>query len=133
MVIINYLLSGISCLAIWLPAKSFGVLIFFALVQGLVGGTIWSAATPIIARVVGVQDLGSALGIFWLVCVIPSLVAQPVAVALFDYSRDSLGRTGPEAYYISIGLCGGMSVVSAGLLYGAKRYLQKSWKVFQIT
>jgi len=133
MSIICYLLVGASCLVLWLPAKSFGLLIVFALVQGLTGGTIWSAATPVAARVVGVQDLASALGMFWLVLVIPALVGQPIAVALLDYSMGSLGRNGAEVYYISIGFCGGVGIVSAVLLYGAKRSLQGSWTVFRIT
>lgn len=133
MTIICYLLSGLSCLVIWLPAKSFGVLIFFALVQGFTGGTLWSAATPITARVVGVKDVGSALAIFWVVCVPSVLVGQPIAVALFEYSVKTLGRSGPEAYYISIGLCGAMGVLSGCLLYGAKHHQQGSWKIMQIT
>lgn len=32
-------LAGLSCLVIWMFARSYGVLIFFALVQGLFGGT----------------------------------------------------------------------------------------------
>lgn len=133
MSILCYLIVGGSSLVFWLPAKSFALLAVFAIIQGLTGGTIWSAATPVSARVVGVQDLGSALSVFWLVLVIPALVGQPIAVALLDYSTGSLGKTGPEAYYISIGFCGGVGVVSAVLLYGAKRWLQGSWTVFRIT
>ncbi|KAK8858387.1 hypothetical protein IAR55_002614 [Kwoniella newhampshirensis] len=131
--IICYLLCGISTLCIWLPARSFGVLVFYALVQGMTGGTIWSAATPVVAKVVGVKDLASALSIFWLSLVIPALVGQPIAIALLDYSRNHLGRTGPEAYYIPIGFCGGMGVACAMVLYGAKVWLQGSWKVFKKT
>lgn len=133
MTIICYLLSGLSCLVIWLPAKSFGVLVFFAIVQGFTGGTIWSAATPMTARVVGVKDVASALSIFWVVCVPSALVGQPIAVALLEYSEKTLGRTGAEAYYISVGLCGAMGMLSAVLLSGAKRYQQGSWKIRQIT
>ncbi|WVR06169.1 hypothetical protein IAU60_003199 [Kwoniella sp. DSM 27419] len=131
--ILCYFLCGISSLAIWLPAKSFGVLVFFALVQGMTGGTIWSAATPVINQVVGVKDLASAMSIFWLSLVIPSLVGQPIAIALLDYSQNHLGRRGAEAYYISIGFCGGLAIAAACLLCGAKRWLQGSWKVFQRT
>ncbi|WVQ72898.1 hypothetical protein IAR50_002459 [Cryptococcus sp. DSM 104548] len=131
--IVCYLICGLSTLCIWLPSKSFGVLIFYALVQGMTGGTIWSAATPVAAKVVGVQHLASALSMFWLSLVIPALVGQPIAIALLNYSTDHLHRTGPESYYISIGLCGGMSIVSAATLYGSKRWLQGSWKVFQKT
>ena len=130
---LSYITAGLSCLVIWLPAKSFAVLIVFALVQGFVGGTVWSAAAPVTARVVGVPDLASALGMFWLMLVVPSLVAQPIAVALLNYSTGHLGRSGAEAYYVSIGFCGAMGVVSAVLLYGAKRWLQGGWTVFRVT
>lgn len=133
MTILCYFISGLSCLVVWLPAKSFGVLIFFALVQGFTGGTVWSASTPLTASIVGVKDVASALSIFWVVCVPSVLVGQPIAVALLEYSEKTLGRTGAKAYYISIGLCGGMGVLSAFLLYGAKRYQQKSWKIWQIS
>ncbi|EIW66665.1 hypothetical protein TREMEDRAFT_34616 [Tremella mesenterica DSM 1558] len=130
MTILAYIISGISCLTIWLPARSFSVLAVFALIQGLVGGTVWSAAAPIITKVVGIQHLGSALGIFWLGLVPPSLCAQPIAIALLEYSKDHLGKQGPEGYYISIGFAGGVSLAAAGILYGSKVYLQGNWKVF---
>jgi MFS family permease len=127
-----YVISGLSCLIIWLPAKSFGILILFALVQGFTGGTVWSAATPLTARIVGVKDVASALSIFWVICVPSALVGQPIAVALLEYS-ERMGKSGAEAYYISIGVCGGMGVLSGLCLLGAKRYQQGTWKVLQIT
>ncbi|KAI9636267.1 UM00103-like protein [Dioszegia hungarica] len=129
-----YLLCGLSTLCIWLPARSFAVLAVFAFIQGVTGGTVWAASTPIGALIVGVKDLQSAMSIFWLVLVIPALTGQPIAIALLEYSRNKLGRDGPEAYYISIGFCGGVAVFSAALLYGAKRHVQQgSWKVWQKT
>ena len=128
---LTYLITGLSSLAIWLPADSFGVLVFFAFVQGLVGGSIWSALVPLMARVVGVRDLASAMAMMWICLAIPALVGQPIAIALIDYSVTSLGRTGPASYYISIGLCGGMGIAAAGLLYPAKAYLQGDWTVWK--
>jgi MFS family permease len=134
MTILCYLLCGLSTLCIWLPARSFAVLAVFAFIQGVTGGTVWVASTPIGALIVGVKDLQSAMSIFWLVLVIPALTGQPIAIALLEYSRNKLGRDGAEAYYISIGFCGGVAVFSAALLYGAKRHVQKgSWRVWQKT
>ena len=132
MTMIAYLITGLSCLVIWLPAKSFGVLAFFAFVQGLFGGTVWSAATPLTARIVGIKEIRSALGILWIMLAVPALVAQPIAIALLNHMQ-STGKSGAQAYYVSIGFCGGMGVVSAGLLYPAKRWLQGDWKPFKIT
>lgn len=131
MTIVCYIICGLSSLVIWLPAKSFGLLAFFAIVQGLTGGTIWSAVSPVTKQVVGVQDLASALSIIWITLTVPALVGQPIAIALLDYSRNQLGRTGAEAYYISIGLCGGMAIFSAILLCGAKIHSQGSWRIWQ--
>ena len=133
MTMIAALITGGSCLAIWLPSKSFGVLVFFAFVQGLVGGTVWGAATPLAASVIGIKEVKSALGIFWLATVLPSLVAQPIAISLLDHSTQVLGWTGAEAYYISIGFCGGVGVLSAFLLYPCKLWLQGDARLFKIT
>lgn len=133
MTIICYIICGLSCLCIWLPARSFGVMVFFAIVQGITGGTVWSAASPISARVVGVKDLASAMSVFWIALVLPALVGQPMAIALRDYSIREMGRTGAEAYHVSIGFCGGMGLASAVWLYGAKWWLQGSPRVWQKT
>lgn len=45
------LLSGIFAFAIWIPAKSYGVLVFFALVGGGVAGTFWATVAPVTAEV----------------------------------------------------------------------------------
>lgn len=90
-----------------------------------------SASTPVAASVVGVTDLSSALGIFWLVLAVPSLCAQPLAIALVDYSISSLGRHGASAYSISIALTGAICFVGVLTLYMVKRYLQGSWALVQ--
>ena len=35
-------LCGLLCLAVWIPAKSYGVLIFFALIIGTMAGSVLS-------------------------------------------------------------------------------------------
>jgi hypothetical protein len=40
-----------------------------------------------------------------------------------------MGRSGPDAYAISIGFCGGLSIAAGLCLYGAKWYLQGSPKL----
>ncbi|KAJ1032006.1 hypothetical protein NDA13_002382 [Ustilago tritici] len=115
-VITIQILAGITCFAFWLPARSFGLLVAFAITQGLLGGTVWSSVAPISAEVVGIRDLPSALAVFWLAMVFPSQFGQPIAVALINYSRDHLGRRGADTYWISIGFCGACFVVSGLML-----------------
>ncbi|KAM0746000.1 UM00103-like protein [Meredithblackwellia eburnea MCA 4105] len=117
-------IAGLSCLVIWLPARSFGVLALFAWVQGLVGGTLWALVAPVTARVVSVRDMNSAMCIFWLSCAIPAQFSQPLAILLLNYSKHHLGRTGADAYLISIGFCGAAFTVSGLLMFGAKWHHQ---------
>ena len=58
-------LAGLFCLVIWIFAKSYGVLIFFAILVGTVSGTFWATVGPVSAEVVGLQRLPSALSITW--------------------------------------------------------------------
>lgn len=129
--IILSLCNGIACWAVWLPARSFAALAVFALIQGGAGGAVWSAATPVAASVVGVEDLASAMSMFWLSLIIPIFAGNPLAVLLLVYSRDHLGRSGADAYAISIGFCGGLSAAAGFCLYGAKWYLQGSPKLLR--
>ena len=131
--IVTNILAGISCLAIWIPARSFGVLVFFAITQGLFGGLVWSVATAVIATMVPSADVASAYSLYWLITAVPCLVAQPIAIALLQYSQRSLHRSGPEAYLISIALCGALNLAAGVALFGAKRYKQRSWTIWMKT
>jgi MFS family permease len=65
-------LCGLFCLVIWMFAKSFGVIIFFAMLGGTVAGTYWAVVAPVTAEVMGLKRLPSALSITWLVLVLPT-------------------------------------------------------------
>ena len=64
--------AGLFCLVIWIFAKSFGVLVFFAIIVGTVAGTFWTTIGPVGAEVVGLKELPSALSIVWIVLVLPT-------------------------------------------------------------
>jgi len=131
MVMLSYIISGVVTLAIWMPGRSFGLMAFFGLICGATSGTIHAACTPLTASVVGVPDLASALAIYWLSLAIPNAMGQAFAIMLVDYSRNHLHRTGPDAYAISIGFCGGLFLAGALVLMGVKRYLQGDWKILK--
>ncbi|KAI9040651.1 MFS general substrate transporter [Aspergillus affinis] len=85
------LLSGILPLVVWIFADGVGVTYFFAIAVGLFAGTFLAAAAPLVAEVVGIQQLGTALGLFWFVLGPPTAVAEAIAVQL----RDEDGRSKP--------------------------------------
>ena len=76
-------LAGLFCLVIWVFARSFGVIIFFAILVGTVSGTFWTTIAPVGAEVVGLQELPSALSIVWLFLVTPTTCESPVDGTVF--------------------------------------------------
>ncbi|KAF8461805.1 major facilitator superfamily domain-containing protein [Gautieria morchelliformis] len=123
-------ISGLSCLVIWMFSRTYGLLAFFAVVQGMFGGIFWGASGPVTTEIVGLTDLGSALSILWLTVAIPCTFAEPIAVWLLHYSQNHLHRSGADAFLSSIGFAGASFIVASLVLLGAKRWKQKNWKVF---
>ncbi|KAE8363587.1 major facilitator superfamily domain-containing protein [Aspergillus caelatus] len=100
-------LAGILCLVVWVFAESLVVLYFFAIAVGLFAGTLFAAAAPLAAEVVGIEDLSAALGILWLVICPPTAVAEAIAVQL----RDSEATPKP---YLRVQLFTGIMYLGAG-------------------
>ena len=63
---------GIICLVLWIFAKSFGLLCFFAILAGMVCGTFWSTLAPMGVEVVGLAELPSALSVVFIMMVLPA-------------------------------------------------------------
>lgn len=78
------LVSGVLCVAFWIFANSMVAICFFAIIVGMVAGTLWATAAPLAAEVVGLGDMSSALGFFWLALGPPCAVAEAIAVQLRD-------------------------------------------------
>ncbi|KAL9061566.1 MAG: hypothetical protein Q9162_000098 [Coniocarpon cinnabarinum] len=73
---------GIICLVIWIFAKSFGLLCFFALLAGTVCGTFWATVAPVIADVAGLSEVPSTLSIILVCMVLPTTFAEAIGLAL---------------------------------------------------
>ncbi|KAK1524563.1 hypothetical protein CPAR01_13511 [Colletotrichum paranaense] len=85
------LVTGILSLVFWVNAKSFEALITFAFVVGLPAGVFWVNAAPVIAEVLGTENLASGLSLLWLMMVVPSTVSAPVALAIYMRTGTYLG------------------------------------------
>ncbi|KAG4032362.1 hypothetical protein MFRU_007g02680 [Monilinia fructicola] len=111
--------AGLFCLVIWTFAKSYGVLIFFAVIVGTVSGTFWATVAPVSAEVVGIKVLPSALSITWLVLVIPCTFAEPVGLKL----RVATGDT-----YLHAQIFAGCMYIGAAICMWGVR----AWKVKEL-
>ncbi|KAF7554494.1 hypothetical protein G7046_g6796 [Stylonectria norvegica] len=75
-------LTGIFVFTIWINAKTYAVLIVFAVVGGAVGGTFWATIAPVTAEVVGLKYVPSGLNIMWLTILLPCTFSEPIALQI---------------------------------------------------
>ena len=111
-------LCGLSCLVIWIFAKSYGVVIFFSIIGGTMAGTIWTTIAPVGAEVIGLRELPAGLSIAWLAFVIPALAAEPIALELRQTSGD---------IYLHAQIYTGLMYIAASVCLSFVR----SWKIRQ--
>ncbi|KAL8736270.1 MAG: hypothetical protein Q9166_000425 [cf. Caloplaca sp. 2 TL-2023] len=111
--------AGVFCLVIWIFAKSFGVLVFFALLVGTISGTFWTTIAPVEAEVVGLKELPSALSIVWLILVLPTTFAEPIALEL----RQQTGNV-----YLHAQIFTGFMYIAAALCM----WFLRAWKIGEI-
>lgn len=76
------LFCGLTCFAIWIPAKTYGVTIFFAIVSGAVVGVFWMTVAPIAVEVAGLKQVPSVLSVMWVTIFLPILFAEVIALKL---------------------------------------------------
>lgn len=108
---------GVLCLAIWVPAKTFPVLIIFALLSGSVMGTFWTCFAPVTAEVVGMQKMPSTLSMICFSLVVPTTFAEPIALELVS----SFGYLSSQIFVGCMFLGGAASTLAL-----------RSWKIHEI-
>ncbi|KAK4890333.1 hypothetical protein LTR27_010976 [Elasticomyces elasticus] len=107
---------SISVFAIWIPANSFGVLCFYALLSGAILGTYWMTIGPLCAEVAGLKEVPSFLNIQWLTVVLPTTFAEVIALYL---RRPAMGRWN----YLYAQIFAGLAYLVASL------FLFELWRV----
>lgn len=75
-------LSGILCLAVWLPSTTSNTLIVFACLYGFVSGIFISVMPAATAQITPTEKLGARLGAFGTVTSVAFLTGSPTAGAL---------------------------------------------------
>ncbi|QKX63720.1 uncharacterized protein TRUGW13939_10891 [Talaromyces rugulosus] len=73
---------GLTCFVIWIFARSYGVLILFAILAGLFVGNNWAATAPVSAEIFGMKYLPSILSTLWLILTPPGTFAELIALGL---------------------------------------------------
>lgn len=125
---------GIFCLALWLPANNFPLLIVFVLLAGfgagkylllllvtananMLPGNFWGTVSSVMAEVVGLKRLPTTFGVMMIVLASPTTFAEPIALEM----------TAAAGYKAAIIFVGFMFISAAGSVW-----CLRSWKITEI-
>ncbi|KAI0176616.1 MFS transporter-like protein [Pestalotiopsis sp. NC0098] len=73
---------GVLSVTLWVFSFTLATCVVFALLAGTCAGVIWATAAPVLAEVVGLQLLPSALSMTWLVLVLPATFAEVIVLEI---------------------------------------------------
>lgn len=106
-------LCGLFILVIWIFARSYGVLIFYAIVGGTVAGTFWTTIAPVAAEVFDIKELPSVLNLTWLIITLPSLFSEPIALEIVSFDGGSYLGAQLFAGFMYIGAAAALWILRA--------------------
>ena len=92
---IVYYISGIFCLAMWIPARNYATVIIFALIMGSIMGSIYAIFAPLIARIFGLQKMSIIFGQIWAIVGVAGLFSPVIGVKL---TKGSGAEINPSSY-----------------------------------
>ncbi|KAL5603800.1 hypothetical protein FOVSG1_006550 [Fusarium oxysporum f. sp. vasinfectum] len=85
--------TGILAFAIWINAKSFGVLLTYALVGGLSAGVFWVNISPVLVEAMGLTNPASGLSCLWVTMAALLNFSAPIALGIYTGTGVILERS----------------------------------------
>lgn len=116
-----YLVSGILCLAMWIPARNFATVLIFGLIIGGIMGVIFSTVGPILAKLVGISKMNVSVSMLWILVAASGLTSPIIGVAASK--GDEGGVVDPTKYLYCILFAGLSFLVSALNLFLLRGYI----------
>ncbi|KAI5462042.1 major facilitator superfamily domain-containing protein [Mariannaea sp. PMI_226] len=119
MFIIACTLSGISNLAIWIPAKTSSITIGYAISFGFASGAFVSLVGALPLSVSPVPEIGYRMGVVFLIISIPSLTMAPTGGAILQHAAN--GWLALKIFAGVMCLAGSLIILGSRLLYTERR------------
>ncbi|KAJ2981480.1 hypothetical protein NQ176_g1995 [Zarea fungicola] len=85
------LLAGVLSLAVWIPSKTYGLTLFFAISSGLVAGNFWATIAPLMSEILDLEEAPAGLSLLWFTMAVPSTFSEPIASQIFKVTGSYLG------------------------------------------
>ncbi|KAI8368040.1 major facilitator superfamily domain-containing protein [Blakeslea trispora] len=120
MVFMTTTLTGVMCLAVWLPATNPAGIWAFAAMFGYFGGGYLVMVPALLGQVVGMDDIEPANGLLFFAWFFGGLLGSPICSALIN------DASGHPTYSHAI-IFGGVLMVFTGLLAWIIRVLRAGW------
>ncbi|KAH6666085.1 major facilitator superfamily domain-containing protein [Halenospora varia] len=122
MFIIACTLSGISVLAVWIPAKDSSISIGFAILFGFMSGAFIGLSGALPISVSPLPEIGYRLGLVLLAISIPALTVAPIGGAILQNSAN--GWLDVKIFSGVMCIAGSAIVLVSRLLYTEKKLLK---------
>ncbi|POR35487.1 hypothetical protein TPAR_04325 [Tolypocladium paradoxum] len=122
MFIIACAVSGISSLAVWIPAKTSSITIGYAIMFGFASGAFVSLVGALPVSVSPVPEMGYRMGVVFLVISIPSLTMAPIGGAILQHAAN--GWLDVKMFAGVMCLAGSAIILWSRWLYTEKRLIK---------
>ncbi|KAH8665501.1 major facilitator superfamily domain-containing protein [Ilyonectria robusta] len=122
MFIIACVVSGISNLAAWIPAKTSSITIGYAIMFGFASGAFVSLVGALPLSVSPVPEIGYRMGVVFLVISIPSLTMAPIGGVILQHAANSWLDL--KIFAGVMCLAGSAIILGSRLLYTEKRFFK---------
>ncbi|KAK6462318.1 monocarboxylate transporter [Scheffersomyces coipomensis] len=106
-----YTIVGILCLAMCIPARTFGTAIAFALFTGALMGSIYGMLAPAVARTFGFKKMNVTFSMIWMIMGVAGLFSPVIGIKL---KRGEGGFVDPTQY-VDCSIFAGVSFLAAAL------------------
>lgn len=123
------LLSGVFCLAMWLPDRSgsIGTVLTFVCLYGVTSGVFISVTPPAVAQISPDDKVGARIGAFFIPTAVATLLGSPIAGMLVDESSQD-GYTNMILFAVSLSK---YSCIAAALMNFSGHYFDR-WRLFNV-
>ncbi|KAK9350179.1 major facilitator superfamily domain-containing protein [Lipomyces doorenjongii] len=111
------LLCGLCCFTFWLPATSYGLTVFFALIIGAILGVFWLTIGPLCVEVAGLKELQSLLSLSWISIILPTTFSEVIGL--------QLRRSGSSREYLFPQIFAGLSYMVASVFLFELRRIKR--------
>ncbi|KAK6462403.1 monocarboxylate transporter [Scheffersomyces coipomensis] len=106
-----YIIVGILCLAMWIPARNFATVIVFCIMVGSLMGSVYGMLAPAVARTFGLQKMNTTFSMLWMIMAVAGLFSPVIGLTL----KHGGGGLVDPTQYVDCSIFAGCSFLACAL------------------